>query len=196
MVPKTIHEYESTHAAKEHGLTKSATSPIQKVRKILDTTVHTLDELEGKWADIEGWCNPASFLIWRYLLRKQREFSCFGHVMEVGAWMGKTASILAAHADATQEEKIILIDIQIKAPEIEAALKLAGLKSLESVHLHEVDSRMISTDDLGIKPRSVRWFHIDGEHSGPSVISDLDLAHQLTKESGIVVVDDFFKGLA
>ncbi len=38
MVPKTIHEYESTHAAKEHGLTKSATSPIQKVRKILDTT--------------------------------------------------------------------------------------------------------------------------------------------------------------
>ena len=42
MVPKTIHEYESTHAAKEHGLTKSATSPIQKVRKILDTTPKSL----------------------------------------------------------------------------------------------------------------------------------------------------------
>ena len=39
---------------------------------------------------------------------------------------------------------------------------------------------------------SVRFLHIDGEHSFEAVVSDLDLCAELINERGIVAVDDVF----
>ena len=40
--------------------------------------------------------------------------------------------------------------------------------------------------------QSVRWFHIDGEHTGTAVYRELELANQIVDTDGLVVIDDFF----
>ena len=40
--------------------------------------------------------------------------------------------------------------------------------------------------------QSVRWFHIDGEHTGTAVPRELEFANQIVNAQGIVVIDDFF----
>ena len=44
----------------------------------------------------------------------------------------------------------------------------------------------------GDAPASVRWFHIDGEHTGTAVYRELEFANQIVNPQGIVVIDDFF----
>jgi hypothetical protein len=40
--------------------------------------------------------------------------------------------------------------------------------------------------------QTVRWFHIDGEHTGTAVYRELELANRIVNPDGIVVIDDFF----
>ena len=40
--------------------------------------------------------------------------------------------------------------------------------------------------------RRVRWFHIDGEHTGTAVYRELEFANRIVNTEGIVVIDDFF----
>src|SRR5882724_7991458 len=40
--------------------------------------------------------------------------------------------------------------------------------------------------------RGFRWIHVDGEHTGQSVINDLEIADHLLSDRGIAVFDDFF----
>ena len=39
--------------------------------------------------------------------------------------------------------------------------------------------------------RGFRWIHVDGEHTGQSVINDLEIADHLLSDRGIAVFDDF-----
>ena len=38
----------------------------------------------------------------------------------------------------------------------------------------------------------MRWFHIDGEHTGTAVYRELEFANRIVEPQGIVVIDDFF----
>ena len=40
--------------------------------------------------------------------------------------------------------------------------------------------------------QTVRWFHIDGEHTGTAVYRELEFANRIVNTDGIVVIDDFF----
>ena len=40
--------------------------------------------------------------------------------------------------------------------------------------------------------QTVRWFHIDGEHTGTAVYRELEFANRIVNTEGIVVIDDFF----
>ena len=40
--------------------------------------------------------------------------------------------------------------------------------------------------------QTVRWFHIDGEHTGTAVYRELEFANRIVNLDGIVVIDDFF----
>ncbi len=46
--------------------------------------------------------------------------------------------------------------------------------------------------DLQAMHQSVRWFHIDGEHTGTAVYRELEFANRIVNTDGIVVIDDFF----
>jgi hypothetical protein len=46
--------------------------------------------------------------------------------------------------------------------------------------------------DLKAMHQTVRWFHIDGEHTGTAVYRELEFANRIVNTQGIVVVDDFF----
>ncbi len=150
------------------------------------------DQLEPFWKDIQGWAVAETFHVWRYLLRKQREFSLSGHSMEIGSFMGKCSSILAADIDLYRKERLILIDPNIRTQELRSAHGLAGLDSDEAISFYEISSQRISKEELSLKRGDVRWIHIDGEHTGSAVSNDLDIAHELTMDGGIVVLDDFF----
>ena len=46
--------------------------------------------------------------------------------------------------------------------------------------------------DLQAMHQTVRWFHIDGEHTGTAVYRELEFANRIVNNDGIVVIDDFF----
>ena len=46
--------------------------------------------------------------------------------------------------------------------------------------------------DLKAMHQTVRWFHIDGEHTGTAVYRELEFANRIVNTDGIVVIDDFF----
>ena len=46
--------------------------------------------------------------------------------------------------------------------------------------------------DLQAMHQTVRWFHIDGEHTGTAVYRELEFANRIVNTDGIVVIDDFF----
>jgi predicted O-methyltransferase YrrM len=138
-----------------------------------------------------GGMHPISAAIWTLLLEWQRTAGVKGDLLEIGVWHGHGAAMLNLHR--AREEHIILLD---------------KFKSFEDVR-HNIETVSAAPDDavlfyhgcsLGMNRRqslnghrdSVRFAHIDAEHSFEAVVSDLDLCAPLLVERGILAIDDFF----
>ncbi|HTR84141.1 MAG TPA: class I SAM-dependent methyltransferase [Reyranella sp.] len=139
---------------------------------------------------IPGWFGFGSYCIWRALLDQQTRMGATGDFFEIGVWKGRSASVLANYRKG--REKIYLCDIKMDEPAIQTAIRSTGIEPANLVPIETSSADLASRLDLRTMHRSVRWVHIDGEHTGPAVYRELELANRIANDDGLVVIDDFF----
>lgn len=155
---------------------------------VLDGGVKAQGKLERwkrRFAGLEGWFNEESAVVWDCLLSRQAALHVRGHLVEIGVYRGKSASLVWLHG--RPGERILLIDpygLEQVRPLLE------GIRSI-GVETRPVLSSRLTLADVDGWRGACRWLHIDGEHTGTACAHDLDLADQLLDERGVVVVDDF-----
>lgn len=125
---------------------------------------------------------------WDVILSYQEDSGLPGHLAEIGVYMGKSASLLALHA--RPKEQLVLVDLGFPSETRELLESLAPKGAL--VYLEQRSSQAIRVPVASAWPRSFRFIHIDGEHTGEAVINDLRLACAWLGDSGIICLDDFF----
>lgn len=137
---------------------------------------------------IPGFMSAANIAVWDALLCAQQRFYIQGHLLEIGVFKGRSASVLCQHKRA--EEELWLVDFSQYLAEAE--INLAALKSPDVKFIHEKSSDLWKSPEIARKRRQFRWIHIDGEHTGHAVANDLNLAADLLSNEGVICVDDFF----
>ena len=138
---------------------------------------------------IPGWFGSHSYALWRSLLDFQAD-GVRGNLFEIGVWRGRSASVLASYC--RDDETLYLCDLQVDAQAMHMAFEGVGAAGRSIVAISAPSSELPGKLDLRAMHKTVRWMHIDGEHTGSAVYSELELANQLVKSDGLVVVDDFF----
>jgi predicted O-methyltransferase YrrM len=139
---------------------------------------------------ISGWFGVHSYALWRSLLDFQKAERITGDLFEIGVWRGRSASVLATYQAAG--ETLYLCDLKVDDEAIRSAFESVGAAPARVVSISAPSSELPGRLDLRAMHQSVRWMHIDGEHTGTAVYSELELAHQIVRPDGLVVIDDFF----
>ncbi|HKV15260.1 MAG TPA: class I SAM-dependent methyltransferase [Reyranella sp.] len=143
------------------------------------------------WEQIDavpGWFSFQSFCVWRAFLDEQAGIA--GDLFEIGVWKGRSASMLASYRKG--DERLFLCDRRLDEAVICNSIRTVGAepKNLEFVEAFSIE--LPGRLDLKAMHHTVRWCHIDGEHTGTAVYRELELANQIVAPAGILVIDDFF----
>lgn len=137
---------------------------------------------------VEGFLAAINVAVWDVFLEYQETHQIVGHLGEIGVYKGKSAIILAHHQQAG--EQLWLVDIYDLMDEVKKTID--PITSHEVRYLKQKSVTLSRSLDMLSHRRSFRWMHIDGEHTGQAVATDLVLAHGLLADEGIICVDDFF----
>lgn len=141
----------------------------------------------GRYFKVPGWFRWEAAVLWDCLLDFQRQKEMGGGLLEIGVAEGRTAALLALHAN--EGEDCVFVDCR----PVERAEAMIRRIRPHGCSFLRARSDELSPGELQARfPRRFRWLHIDGEHSGKAVRHDLGLATALLAEEGVVVVDDFF----
>jgi hypothetical protein len=139
---------------------------------------------------IPGWFGIHSYALWRSLLDFQDARHVRGDLFEIGVWRGRSAAVLAAYC--RDGETFYMCDLAVDEPALRATFEGVGAAGRSLIALSGPSSALPGRLDLRALHQKVRWMHIDGEHTGPAVYAELELAHQIVRPDGLVVIDDFF----
>ncbi len=137
---------------------------------------------------IPGWFMFQSYCVWRALLDQQARVA--GDLFEIGVWRGRSASLLASYRKGC--EKLYLCDLRLDEEAVQRAIRSVGAEPVNIVPLSGASADLPAKLDLKAVHQTVRWFHIDGEHTGTAVYRELEFANRIVNTDGIVVIDDFF----
>jgi predicted O-methyltransferase YrrM len=141
-----------------------------------------------KYSSIPGFSYQESFAIWDFLLNLQHEFRVGGDLMEIGVYYGKSAALLAMHAQ--KEEEIFLVDFTDFVDHAKTTVEKIKCEKVSVLKVKSSDPHIWKLANT--RARSLRWIHIDGDHKAETVQNDLLLAIALLNDDGIICVDDFF----
>ncbi|MFJ3665405.1 class I SAM-dependent methyltransferase [Streptomyces sp. NPDC090106] len=156
----------------------------------------------GELTDVPGWFPPLDQVLFTWFLERQENLGRTGDLLELGAYMGKSAILLGRHLRAG--ERFTVCDLfGGEAPDganrAETAKSYASLtrQAFERNYLSfhdelprvvEAPSSVVSTEvDAG----SCRFVHIDASHLYAHVRDDIGAARDILQPDGIVVLDDF-----
>jgi hypothetical protein len=137
---------------------------------------------------IGGFLATLNIAVWDAFLGYQESICTAGHLMEIGVYKGKSAAILAHHQRAG--EQLWLVDSSHFIDEARA--NIGHLSPHEIRYLKQKSVDLHRNTELSSLCRSYRWIHIDGEHTGQALATDLALAHTLLADDGVICIDDFF----
>jgi SAM-dependent methyltransferase len=137
---------------------------------------------------IPGWFGFHSYALWRCLLDRQATIK--GDLFEIGVWKGRSAAVLASYCK--DGERLYLCDLDLDEQAVRRAFDSVGAVARQATTLSGPSGDLPAKLDLRAMHQTVRWMHIDGEHTGTAVYSELELAHRIVQRDGLVVIDDFF----
>ena len=138
-----------------------------------------------------GGMHPISAAIWTLLLEWQKAANVNGDLLEIGVWYGHGAAMLNLHR--APNEHIVLLDKFMSREDFTQNIEAASVVPDDALLFYRGCSlAMHRAQSLDKHRNSIRFAHIDAEHSFEAVVSDLDLCAPLLVERGIVAVDDFF----
>ncbi|MGZ3117389.1 class I SAM-dependent methyltransferase [Streptomyces sp. H62] len=156
----------------------------------------------GDLNDVPGWFWPLDQVLFSWFLERQERRGTRGDLLELGAYLGKSAILLGHHL--RDGETLTVCDLfETEPPDAanraEAAQSYSTLtrRAFERNYLsfHDTLPRIVQdvsstiTDEVG--PGTCRFAHIDASHLYEHVHGDIGAARRLLLPDGIVVLDDF-----
>ena len=144
------------------------------------------DRYKRDFSSIEGFFTEEAQAVWDFLFSEQAIMNVAGDFVEIGVYRGKSAILGSLYL--RPDETAVLVDINDPVNAEKIILSLRGPKVAKFVG----KSREFPRSQLFRDIYPVRWFHIDGDHSGFSTTTDLEIAAHMLGEQGLICVDDFF----
>ncbi|MET9253484.1 class I SAM-dependent methyltransferase [Streptomyces sp. NPDC048182] len=152
--------------------------------------------------DVPGWFRPLDQVLFAWFLDRQEEQEATGDLLELGAYLGKSAILLGHHL--RPGERLTVCDLFGSEPpdaanRAEAAKSYATLtrQAFERNYLsfHETLPAIVQAPSSAITGEvaagSCRFVHVDASHLYEHVEGDIRAARELLRPDGIVVLDDF-----
>ncbi|MGY0024397.1 class I SAM-dependent methyltransferase [Streptomyces sp. cg35] len=153
-------------------------------------------------AEVKGWFHNIDQVLFDWFLTRQRERGQKGDLLEIGAYMGKSAVFMGQYLEAGQTFTVCdLFD----SPASDTANDKEMNKSYSTLTraafeanyqaFHDELPRVVQGPSHVITSLvdadSCRFVHVDGSHLYEHVRGDIEAARALLGEDGIVVLDDF-----
>ena len=139
-----------------------------------------------QYEQTHGFFMIQSAAIWDYLLSLQTTHGTHGNFLEIGVLAGKSAYLGALHL--RPDETCVLVDIGDVSTVVTTIEKM-GIKSIAIQGLRS--DNIVAVRKIKDAAGVVRFFHIDGDHTGYATENDLHIAASCVGERGIICVDDF-----
>lgn len=141
-------------------------------------------------------------MLFRWILEIQREQQQGGDLVELGAYLGRSAVLIGAHL--APGERFFVVDLfgdsdtdsrnevenRTSYPSLSRAAFEANYRRIHG-HLPEVIQGLSSSIVDHAAPSSVRFMHVDASHLYDHVMADIVASRELLNRDGVVVVDDF-----
>lgn len=138
-----------------------------------------------RFGDVEGWFSDESAALFDFFLTHQTSRDITGDLLEIGVAYGKSALMMALHADAAST--IRLVD-----PSDVAGVAAQRVRDMTANPVMNFKIRSEALAHEALPGRSTRMMHIDGDHGRWALHNDLDIAYRVMTADGLVVIDDFF----
>lgn len=153
-------------------------------------------------SDVKGWFFPADQLLFDWFLARQRDRSERGDLLELGAYLGKSAIFLGARLGPG--ERFTVCDL-FDSPAEDASNSREMRKSYATLTRRAFEANYLAFHDElptivqglsslvrdHVEDRSVRFAHIDASHLYEHVHGDILAVRELLTDTGVVVLDDF-----
>ncbi|WP_405865834.1 class I SAM-dependent methyltransferase [Streptomyces sp. NBC_00005] len=165
-------------------------------------TAQATDKIPGELKDVPGWFPPLDQILFTWFLERQETRGFQGDLVELGAYLGKSAILLGHHRQAGEEFTVCDL-FGGEAPD--GANRAETAKSYSSLTRQAFERNYLSFHDAlprvleaptsviaqEVSPDSCRFVHIDASHLYEHVHDDIGAARDLLLPDGIVVLDDF-----
>ena len=151
---------------------------------------------------IPGWFDQTDRALFRTFLPASRVICGKGNLVEVGVFMGMSATLMGD--DVRPEETFTVIDLfgstaGDDANDRENRHSYPGLKreAFQANYLRYHKDLPVVVQDFSdrivdhVPARSCRFVHVDGSHLYEHVVKDVASARRLLQDDGLVVFDDY-----
>ncbi|MEG3630920.1 class I SAM-dependent methyltransferase [Streptomyces poriticola] len=165
-------------------------------------TAEPAESRPGELKDVPGWFWPLDQVLFTWFLQRQTDLGTQGDLLELGAYLGKSAILLGHHLQAGETFTVCDLfgsDAPDQANRAESAGSYATLtrQAFERNYLAFHDTlptvvqapTSVITDEVA--PGSCRFVHVDASHLYEHVRDDIEAARELLLPEGIVVLDDY-----
>ncbi|MGW7353517.1 class I SAM-dependent methyltransferase [Streptomyces sp. NPDC054784] len=164
----------------------------------------TAEELPApeSFHDVPGWFYNTDVVLFDWFLRRQEQQDVRGDLLEMGAYMGKSAILLRGYV--RDDETFTVCDLfDSDAPDEHNEREMSGSyatltrRSFEANFLsfHDELPRIVQAPTSvvpdEVKADSCRFVHVDASHLYEHVRPDIANARQVLSERGLVVLDDY-----
>ncbi|MEV6975259.1 class I SAM-dependent methyltransferase [Kitasatospora sp. NPDC093806] len=154
--------------------------------------------------DVPGWFWDHDRHLFEWFLGRQEKAGLTGDLLEMGAYLGRSAIVIGAHLQAGESFTVCdLFDSDAPDDENAAEMDMSYRKTLTRtafevnyLAFHDVLPEIIQapTSTLAggrIPPGAFRFIHIDASHLYEHVAGDLQVARTALDPQGVVVLDDY-----
>lgn len=152
--------------------------------------------------DVKGWFRPVDQLLFDWFLTHQQDREHPGDLLELGAYLGKSAIFMGAYLRPGEEFTVCdLWDSPApdasNSAEMDRSYATLTRRAFEAnylsfhdrlPHLVQAPTSVITSH---VRPAGCRFVHIDASHLYEHVHGDIRSAERLLTPEGIVVFDDF-----
>ncbi len=166
------------------------------------TTAHETAPPPRELSDVRGWFPALDQVLFEWLLTRQESREERGDLLELGAFMGKSAIFLGRHLK--EGETFTVCDLfesdapdQANIHEMAKSYSMLTRGAFERNYLSFHDGlptvlqgpSSLAADH--VKPQTCRFVHVDASHLYEHVHGDVSTAKDALIPDGIVVLDDF-----
>ncbi|MBM9620298.1 class I SAM-dependent methyltransferase [Streptomyces zhihengii] len=155
-----------------------------------------------RFDDVKGWFWPADQLLFDWFLRRQEAEDLKGDLLELGAYLGKSAVFLGGYL--REGESFTVCDLwdspapdDSNSAEMDRSYATLTRRAFEANYLsfHDALPTLVqaptSVITSRVAPASCRFVHVDASHLYEHVHGDIEAARTLLVPDGIVAFDDF-----